>query len=229
MNSAASDLYRRAWRRQALFVLFLAGVLFAPAGTLDFWQGWLFGLVFVASTLATGIYFAKHDPALVARRRSVGPKAETEPAQKIIMTILMTGFLLLGVVPGLDHRWHWSDVPVWLVLAADGGVVLSFAVFFVVMRENSYAAATIRVEAGQPVISTGIYAIVRHPMYAGALLLVISTPVALGSYWALLVVVAIFPALVWRLVDEERFLLRNLPGYDAYCRQTRYRIVPGVW
>jgi protein-S-isoprenylcysteine O-methyltransferase Ste14 len=224
-----ADLNRQAWGRSLLFVLLLAVLLFAPAGTLHFWQAWLWGFVFVASTTALSVYFLKHDPKLVERRMKVGPTAEREPAQKIIMAVIMGGSLLLLVVPGLDHRWHWSSVPPWLVLVADGGVASSFVIFFVVMKQNSYAAATIRVEADQPVVSTGAYAIVRHPMYAGALLLVIATPLALGSYWTLLVVVALLPVLVWRLLDEERFLTLNLPGYADYCRKTRYRLIPLIW
>ncbi len=141
----------------------------------------------------------------------------------------MAGFLLLVVLPALDHRWHWSDAPAWLAILGDAGIVVSFAIFFVVMKENSYAASTIRVEAGQPVVATGPYALVRHPMYSGALLLTICTPLALGSYWSVLLVVLLVPILVWRLVDEERFLASNLLGYADYCRRVRYRLVPGLW
>lgn len=228
MAATASDLRRTARRRQILFLPFFALVLFGPAGSLHFWQAWLFGFVFIASTSALALYFMKHDPALIERRRAVGPAAERESAQKVIMTMVSAGFLLLIVVPGLDHRWYWSDVPTWLVLAADIGVVLSCVVFFVVMKQNSYAAATIRVEAGQPVISTGLYGIVRHPMYSGALLL-LCTPLALGSYWGVLVALANLPVLAWRLLDEERYLARNLPGYTEYCARTRYRLIPLVW
>jgi protein-S-isoprenylcysteine O-methyltransferase Ste14 len=216
-------------RRSALSVLALAALLFAPAGSLHFWEGWLYGFVFVAATTAMSIYFLRYDPALVERRMYVGPRAEQEPAQKIIMTIFSAEFVLLLALPGLDHRWHWSAVPVWLILAANAGVALSFGIFFVVLRQNSYAASTIRVEAGQPVVSTGAYAIVRHPLYSGALLLLAFTPLALGSYWTLLVAVATVPALAWRLLDEERFLKQNLPGYADYCRVTRFRLIPGVW
>jgi protein-S-isoprenylcysteine O-methyltransferase Ste14 len=229
MDSNSTDLNRGAWLRSALGTLFLAMALFAPAGSLRFWQAWLYGFIFVAATIVIGVYFVKHDPALVRRRMTVGPTAEQEPAQKIIMAIILVGFLLLIVVPGFDHRWHWSAVPTWLVFVANAGIDLSFVIFFVVMKQNSYAASTIRVEAGQPVISTGVYAIVRHPMYAGALLLMIFTPLALGSYWTLLVLIPMFPVLIWRLLDEERFLARNLPGYTEYCRQTRYRLIPGLW
>ncbi|MGH6666104.1 MAG: methyltransferase family protein [Pseudolabrys sp.] len=229
MAAIASHLRRIARCRQILFLPLFALVLFAPAGSLHIWQAWLFAFVFIASTSALALYFMKNDPALIERRRAVGPAAETEPAQKVIMTMISAGFLLLIVVPGLDHRWHWSDAPTWLVLSADIGVVLSNVVFFVVMKQNSYAAATIRVEAGQPVVSTGAYAVVRHPMYAGALLLLVCTPLALGSYWTLLVLILLVPLLAWRLLDEERFLKVNLPGYADYCRHVRYRLIPFLW
>ena len=229
MADSVTDLNRRVWVQSALFVPVLAVVLFAPAGSLRFWQAWVYGIIFVAATAELGVYFLKHDPALVERRMTVGPTAEQEPAQKIIMAIMMIGVVLMMVLPGFDHRWHWSSVPTWLVLVADAGVVLSFIIFFVVMKQNSYAASTIRVEAGQPVVSTGAYAIVRHPMYAGALLLVGFTPLALGSYWTLLVLIPVLPVLAWRLLDEEKFLIRNLPGYADYCRTVRYRLIPGIW
>lgn len=229
MEARSAALMRRTWLRQVLSLLIFAALLFAPAGTLRFWQAWLFGFIFVAASSAIGVYFLKHDPALIERRMTAGPAAEQEPAQKVIITAILIGFFLLIVLPGLDFRWHWSQVPTWLVLIANGGVAVSFVVFFVVMKQNSYAASTVRVEAGQPVISTGLYAVVRHPMYAGALLLTICVPLALGSYWSLLLLVPTIPVLAWRLLDEERLLKRNLPGYEAYCRRVRYRLVPGIW
>jgi protein-S-isoprenylcysteine O-methyltransferase Ste14 len=224
-----STLNRRAWARSALSLIVFMALLFVPAGTFHFWQGWLYGFVFVAATTVIGIYFLKHDPKLVERRMKVGPTAEQRPVQKIIMAITLAGFILLIVLPGLDHRWHWSAVPAWLVLAANVLLVLSFAIFFVVLKQNSYAASTIRVEADQPVVSTGLYAIVRHPLYSGALLLLLVTPVALGSYWGLLVAFATVPVLLWRLLDEERFLKQNLPGYAEYCRATSFRLIPFIW
>ena len=159
----------------------------------------------------------------------VGPAAEQRPTQKIIMAITLAGFILLIVLPGLDYRLHWSSVPPWLVLAANAVLALSFAIFFVVLKQNSYAASTIRIEADQPVVSTGLYAIVRHPLYSGALLLLLATPLALASYWTLLVALALIPVLAWRLLDEERFLKQNLPGYADYCRTTRFRLIPLIW
>jgi protein-S-isoprenylcysteine O-methyltransferase Ste14 len=229
MTASASDLDRRAWIQSALGVPILAAALFIPAGTFHYWQGWLFGAVFIVASSALGLYFLKHDPALLKRRMAVGPTAEREPTQKIIVTMLTISFLLMMVVPGLDHRWHWSSVPVWLVLLANAGVILSFAIFFVVMKQNSYAAATIRVEAGQPLVSTGIYGIVRHPMYSGALILMICMPLALGSYRTLLVLILALPVLVWRILNEENVLTRDLAGYTEYRRKVRYRLIPGIW
>jgi protein-S-isoprenylcysteine O-methyltransferase Ste14 len=220
---------REAWVRSAVGLLVLALVLFVPAGSLRFWQAWVFGFVFVSGSVAISIYFFKHDPKLIERRMRAGPAAEQEPAQKIIMTIILAEFLLLLAVPGFDYRWRWSAVPAWLVFAANAGVALSFCMFFVVLKQNSFAASTIRVEANQPVISTGVYAIVRHPLYSAALLLLICTPVALGSYWGLLIALAAIPVLAWRLLDEERFLKQNLPGYTDYCRATCFRLIPGMW
>ncbi len=229
MNEDISELKRRARRRTVLFLPAMALMLFAPAGSLRYWQGWLFGFVFIASTIVIGVYFSKHDPKLIERRIKAGPAAEKDPTQKIIIFLVIAAFALLIIFPGVDYRWHWSSVPLWLVLVGNGAVAVSFALFFVVLKRNSYAASTVTVEPGQPVVSTGVYAIVRHPMYAGALLLIAATPLALGSYWGLLVAFASLPALIWRLLDEERILKRDLPGYVDYCRRVRYRLIPGVW
>jgi len=229
MTDDLATVGREAWVRSAVGLLVLALLLFVPAGSLRFWQAWVYGFMFVSGSIAMSVYFLKRDPKLIERRMRAGPAAEQEPAQKIIMTIILIEFLLLLVVPGFDHRWHWSAVPAWLVFAANAGVALRFCMFFVVLKQNSFAASTIGVEANQPVISTGVYAIVRHPLYSAALLLLICTPVALASYWGLLVAFATVPVLAWRLLDEERFLRENLPGYADYCRATRFRLIPGIW
>lgn len=229
MDERQRALFRRAWPRQAAFTLAYAALLFLAAGTLDYWQGWLFLIAFIGSSLALGFYFVMHDPALIERRMTAGPGAEQEPAQKIIIALIMVGFLLLSILPGLDYRWHWSPVPAWLAILASLGIVASFVIFFWVMKQNSYAAATVRVEAGQPVISTGLYGVVRHPMYSGALLLMICMPPALGSYGSLLLLIPLAAILAWRLLDEEKVLRRDLPGYTEYCRRVRYHLIPYVW
>jgi protein-S-isoprenylcysteine O-methyltransferase Ste14 len=229
MNDIRSDLSRKAFTGLAQFTAAMALLLFLAAWTLRYWQGWLFLIVFCSACAVTTLYFLRTDPKLVERRMAVGPAAETEPAQKRIMAITSVGFFLLMLVPALDFRWHWSSVPVWLVIAGDLGVAVSFYLIVLVLRQNSFAAATIRVEANQTLVTTGAYAIVRHPMYAAALPLFFFTPLALGSYWGLLVAVAIVPALTWRLLDEENYLVRHLPGYAAYRERTRYRLIPWVW
>lgn len=229
MDARAAALFRRTWPRQLVFLIVMAAVLFAPAGTLRFWQAWAFLAMFVACTVGLGLYFVVHDPALVERRMDVGPTAEEEPRQRIIVSLLLGGLIAMLIVPGFDRRWHWSDVPAWLTIVADLGIAASFTLFFFVMKQNSYAAATVRVEGEQTVVSTGLYGIVRHPMYMATLPMMVSIPLALGSYWALLLVIPLVPVLAWRLLDEERVLKANLPGYADYCRRVRWRLVPGVW
>jgi len=229
MDDRTAALLRQVWPRQLVFLVFITALLFAPAGTLDFWQAWLFLAVFVACMVPLGIYFVRTDPALVERRMRAGPAAEQEPVQKVAIGIVCAALLAMLIVPGFDRRWHWSGVPAWLTVVADATIVASFVIFFYVMKQNSFAAATVRVEREQTVVSTGLYGVVRHPMYMGTLPLTIAMPLALGSWWALLPVLAIVPALVWRLVDEERVLRRDLPGYAAYCARVRYRLVPGIW
>ena len=224
-----STLGPRALTGLGKFAIALAVLIFLPAWSLTYWQGWLYLIVFCGTCFATTMYFLLTDPALVQRRLEAGPTAEREPSQQIIMGIASLGFVLLIVIPALDYRWHWSAVPVWLVLVADLGVVLSFFLIVLVLRQNSYAAATIQVEAGQPVVSSGVYGVVRHPMYAAALPMFVFTPLALGSYWGLLPVLLVLPAILWRLLDEEAYLRRHLPGYAEYCSRTRFRLIPGLW
>jgi len=223
------DQIRRMWLRQAVSLPIFFALLFGPAGTLDYWQAWLYGILFVVTSVGIGLYVYMRDPQAIARRMDVGPGAEKETSQKIIITLVLIGFVLLIALPGFDRRWHWSSVPAWLVVLSNALVVLGLIGTAVVVRQNSYAASTVRVEAGQPVISTGLYGIVRHPMYSAALLLLVFTPLALGSYWTLLLVIPLIGVLAWRLLDEERVLKRDLPGYTDYCRQVRYHLIPGVW
>jgi protein-S-isoprenylcysteine O-methyltransferase Ste14 len=217
----------RAFRSTVLGALAMAALLFVPAGTFGYWQAWVFLAVFVGASSAIGIYLALKDPELLERRMKVGPAAEKETAQKIIMTFAMAGFIALLLLPAFDHRFGWSKLPAYLALAGDVLVGLGFFLTFLVLRENSYSASTIQVIEGQKVISTGLYAIVRHPMYAGALVMLLGMPLALGSWWGLCALLFIVPVLIWRLLDEERLLRKELPGYVEYTREVRYRLVPG--
>jgi protein-S-isoprenylcysteine O-methyltransferase Ste14 len=223
------DLTKRMVEGLAKFQLFLAIVIFLPAWSLRYWQGWLYWTIFGLACLVLGLYFVRHNPALVARRMKAGPQAEKEPRQKVILWCASPTLIALYVICGLDHRFGWSTLPPWLVLAANGLVLVGFYGFYVTFRENAYAASTVTVEADQPVISSGPYAVVRHPMYTAAIVLFAATPLALAS-WRGLVPAALLAALiVWRFIDEETYLARNLAGYTDYQSRVRARLVPGVW
>ena len=223
------DLKRQALVGLARFQVALAIMLFLPAWSLTWWQGWLYWFLLGAACLILTLYFLRHDPALIARRIKAGPGAEREPRQKLIQGIagllICTGFVLCG----LDHAFGWSSASPATVLIADAFVLLGFYVMFLAFRENSFAASTIQVDSGQKVIDTGLYGLVRHPMYLGALVMFVATPIALGSWWGLVPVALLAATLAWRLLDEENFLVRNLPGYADYRRKVRTRLVPGVW
>src|SRR5262249_36228750 len=181
------------------------------AGTTHYWQAWAYLAVYFGASLFIMLYLMKRDPALLERRMSGGPAAEKEKVQKVIMLLMSLGFITLLVVSALDRRMEWSHVPPSVTILGDILVATCWFIVFIVFRENSFTSATIEVAGDQRVISTGPYAVVRHPMYAGGLLLVIGTPLALGSYWGLPAIAVMMPLLLWRLYDEERFLSKNLP------------------
>jgi protein-S-isoprenylcysteine O-methyltransferase Ste14 len=224
-----NELEKKSYTGLAQFVVALWVLLFLPALTLNYWEAWVYWAVFTVSVLIITVYFLKHDPALVERRLEVGPGAEKEASQKAIQVIAGLLFILLMVVPGLDHLFSWSDVPVSIVLIGDVLVAIGFAIIFFVFKENSFTSATIETHADQKVISTGPYSIVRHPMYLGALFLFVGTPLALGSYWTLIVGALLSVMLGIRLLDEEKFLDQNLAGYPEYRQKTRYHLIPLVW
>jgi protein-S-isoprenylcysteine O-methyltransferase Ste14 len=223
------NLHAKTWFGFFALAFAMGLLLFVPAGTLHYWQAWAYLVVFFGASVLVTRYLMKTDPALLQRRLKGGPWAEKAGAQRIIMLFVSVGFIAMLVVPALDHRFGWSAVPLTVVVAGDVLVAVGFYVIFLVYKENSFASATIEIAEGQKVISTGPYSVVRHPMYAGALLYLLGTPLALGSYWGLLAVVAMLPFLLWRLFDEEKFLAANLPGYTEYTNRVRYRLVPFVW
>ncbi|MBV8774146.1 MAG: isoprenylcysteine carboxylmethyltransferase family protein [Deltaproteobacteria bacterium] len=224
-----NTLSQRAAVKTAAFLVLLGCLTFAFAGTIHFWQGWLFWLSFSAAVIAITAYLLRHDPALVERRMRAGPGAESRPRQKIVQAINLLMFFGIVIVPGLDHRFGWSQVPTGLVVVADLFMVAALGFILIVVRENTFAASTITVERGQRVISTGPYAHIRHPMYAGALPLIFAIPIALGSWWGLLVAASSFPLLIVRILDEEQALAAELAGYDKYRRAVPYRLIPLVW
>ena len=213
----------------AQLIVGLGVLLFAPAWTLDFWQAWVYLFVFAASAAVVTVYLWKRDPKLLERRVRAGPGAEKEAAQRVIQLMASVAFVGVLVVPAIDHRLAWSRVPLYVVIAGNVSVATGFVIVFLVFRENTFTAATIEVAADQTVIATGSYAVVRHPMYAGALIMLFGTPLALGSSWGLLMFIPITLVIVWRLLDEEKFLSKNLPGYSNYTKNVRYRLLPFVW
>jgi protein-S-isoprenylcysteine O-methyltransferase Ste14 len=219
----------RAWLALSVLVVVMGLLLLVPAGTVHYWEAWAYLLIFTGASVLITLYLLRKDPALLERRMSGGPTAEKQPVQKFIMLCTSIAFIALLVVSALDHRFGWSTMPLAGVMAGDALVAIGFYLIFLVYRENTFTSAIIEVAENQEVISTGPYAIVRHPMYAGASLYLLGTPLALASYWGLVSIAAMMLFLIWRLIDEERFLARNLSGYTAYQKRVRHRLVPFVW
>lgn len=207
----------------------LGVLLFLAAGTIHYWEAWVFIVVFSAASNGIGIFLSLTDPALLERRKNVHPATKSSPAQIVIGALIVVGVLGLLVIPALDRRFGWSSMPTWAAILGDVLVVTSFVMFYFVFRENTYGGP-VEVVEGQRVISTGPYAIVRHPMYSGVVVMCVGAVLALGSWWALLVIVLMeIPVLAWRILDEEQLLQRELPGYGDYMQHVRYRLVPHLW
>jgi protein-S-isoprenylcysteine O-methyltransferase Ste14 len=220
---------RSAIAQSVLGLLVFAALLFLPAGTFDYWQGWIFIVVFAVTTVVPAAYLGRKDPAALERRRHAGPKNETRLAQKIVIS---AAFLLLPAVmvfSAFDHRFGWSPVPAAVSLLGNALVVIGMSIAQLVVFQNSYAAANITVEDGQRVVSTGLYGLVRHPMYVGVLIVMAGTPLALGSWWGLAVLVPGLLGLAVRILDEEKMLTQELAGYREYTEKVHYRLVPFVW
>jgi protein-S-isoprenylcysteine O-methyltransferase Ste14 len=203
--------------------------LFLPAWTVSYPQAWIFLAAFGIPTVAITLYLAKKDPKLLERRVSGGAAAEKEKSQKIIQLIAQIAFISVFVVSALDYRFNWSNLTFSVVILGDALVVLGLLFVFLVFKENSFTSAIIEVGAEQKVVSTGPYALVRHPMYAGAFIMLIGTSLALGSLWSLISVFFLILVIVWRLIEEERFLEKNLSGYSEYRQKVKYRLLPFIW
>lgn len=214
----------------AIFGLVFFGILlFLPAGTFSYWQAWVFIAVFFVATLIPSVFLAVRYPAALRRRMKVGPTAETRPAQKLAITGTILLVIAVTVLSALDHRFGWSSVPTAVVVLGAVMVAVGLTIAQLVILQNNYAAATITVEAGQELVSTGLYGIVRHPMYVGTLIMMFGMPLALDSYWGLVTLVPGVLILAYRILDEEKLLSAELTGYREYMQKVHYRLLPYVW
>jgi protein-S-isoprenylcysteine O-methyltransferase Ste14 len=210
-------------------MLFFGLILFLPAGTLRYWQAWVFIAVFMAATIVPVIYLARANPAALQRRMKAGPRAEQRTVQKFVITGSFLSLFATMVISALDHRFGWSPVPAWLSVVGDALLATGLGIAMLVIVQNGYAASTVTVERGQTLASNGLYRFVRHPMYVGNVIMMLGMPLALGSYWGLLFVIPGVIILAVRILDEEKLLTQELTGYREYRQRVPYRLVPYVW
>ncbi|SMC16650.1 Protein-S-isoprenylcysteine O-methyltransferase Ste14 [Clostridium acidisoli DSM 12555] len=207
-----------------IIMLILSAILFIPAGSLKFFEAWIWLGEFFLMMVYTSIYLFKKNPELLKKRMEFKEKEKMSKIQSLL-NLYIIGFS----VPGIDYRNHWSNVPTSLVIISNIIVCIGLIIIILVFKENSYASTTIKIENGQYVISTGIYSIVRHPMYLGMLLITLFSPLALGSFWALIPFVFSVPATILRIQNEEKLLFKELLGYREYCLKVKYRVLPFIW
>ena len=207
-------------------LLLVGGLIFLPAGTLSYTNGWLFvGLLFVPMLIA-GFVMLYKTPEFLKKRLDA---KEKQTAQKGVVAFSGLMFVVGFVVAGLDFRFGWSKMPSWVVVTASVLFLVAYALYAEVMRENTYLSRTVKVEQGQTVVDTGLYGIVRHPMYAVTVLMFLMIPLILGSWYGLIVFVFYPAIIVVRLKNEEDLLTKELPGYAAYKQKVKYRIIPFIW
>ena len=207
----------------------LGAVLFLAAGTVDYWQAWVLLLVACLSTAIPTIYLWRTNPVALERRMRAGPTAESRVVQKVLIVGWYSSLASAFVVSALDHRFGWSTVPTAICLIGAALVALGLVVQMLVVIQNSHAAAAVRIQSDQKVASTGLYGLVRHPMYTGNVILMLGIPLALGSYWGLVFVIPALIMLAMRISDEEKMLREELTGYREYTETVRYRLAPGIW
>ncbi len=215
---------RKAYVVPIILMLVMGVIIFLPAGSFRFWQAWVWWVKFSVLTIFITAYFLKKSPDLLARRMKFKEKEVTRKPPAIL-NLYFLGF----IIPGFDFRFHWSSVPIWIAIMSNAIVFLGYIFIIYVFKENSYASTVIQVEQEQKVIATGPYALVRHPMYLGMLLMSLFSPLALGSYWAIIPSLMIIPSLILRIKSEEEVLRQSLQGYNDYCLKTRYRLIPLIW
>jgi len=207
----------------------IAALLFVPAGTVYYWQAWVFLGVVAVSTVLPSLYVQRTNPAAMQRRMRGGPTAEARRSQQLVMAGLYGSLVAMVVISALDHRFGWSRVPAAVCVVGDAVAAAGLGMVMLVILQNSYASSTVQVESGQTVVSSGLYGLVRHPMYTANVIMMVGIPLALGSYWGLVFAIPGLLVLAWRIRDEETLLRDELAGYREYTQKVRYRLVPGVW
>ena len=220
------ELIKLAGSRLLIGIPALFLILFLPAGTFAFWEAWIYLAILLIPMSLVMFYFLKKAPELLARRMKL---KEKQVEQKLIIKLSFIPFLLAFILPGIDKRLGWSNVPITIIVAAEMLVLIGYILFFLVLKENQFASRVIEVEKGQKVIQSGPYRLVRHPMYLGAILMYVASPLALGSYWAVIPAIFIIPIFIARILNEESVLAKELEGYSEYKLITRYRLIPGIW
>jgi protein-S-isoprenylcysteine O-methyltransferase Ste14 len=212
--------------RFIMAIVFLGVIFFIPAGTIFYWEAWVYCAMLLIPMLFFLIYLLNKSPETLMRRMKT---TEKEKRQKLLIGLTWLVFLLAFVIPGLDFRFGWSRVPIWLVVVSALIILGGYLIFMLVVRENEYAARTVVVEKDQQVISTGPYSLVRHPLYTGVLLIFIFSPLALGSFWALIAFIPLPVLVILRIFNEEKVLSLQLPGYKEYMQKVKYRLIPYIW
>jgi len=225
-NEGRSALIRKMILRFSFVPLFIGVFTLLPAGTFKYWQVYLYFFVIVIPMIFVLFYFLKRDPKFLERRTKGTEKVKE---QKLIQLINLPVFLAAFIIPGLDRRFGWSDVPVEIIIITNIVILGGYLIIFNVFRQNSFASRIVETDKEQKVITTGLYSTVRHPMYIGVLIMYMPTPMALGSYWGLIPMALLPVALVLRILNEEKVLKENLEGYKEYCLKTKYRLIPYIW
>jgi protein-S-isoprenylcysteine O-methyltransferase Ste14 len=224
-----TDLNKKAFGGLFGLLIILGLLLFFSTGTINYWQAWIFLVVFGVSTLVVTLYLMKNDPKLLQKRINAGPASEKEIKQKIIQSIAQVAFIAVIIFPAIDHRLGWSTVSILVIILGDLLVALGLLMVFFVFKENTFTSAIIEVDKDQKVISNGLYSVIRHPMYSGAFIMLLGVPLSLGSWWGIFALIPLISVIVWRLINEERFLLKNLKGYKEYSQKVHFRLIPFVW
>lgn len=212
--------------RLSMWPMALGILVLLPAGSWNYWQVYAYMAIMMIPMLVTMFYFLKNDPEFLVRRMK---SKEKEKEQKLFQLLSFPIFILTFVLPGLDKRFGWSEIPFWVVIVADVLIILGYLLVFKVFKQNSYVARTVEVEHDQKLITDGLYGLVRHPMYTGVIIMFVPVAPALGSWWGLIPMVLFPLTLVMRIRNEEKVLTEGLQGYKEYSERVRFRLIPGIW